>query len=169
MAALAALGTAACSPTLDWRQVRPEGSTLEAMFPCKPVSHARRLALAGAETEMSMLACTAGGSTYAVSFADVKEPARVGSALAELRGAALANVRGEARRSVPAAVPGMTPNARAERLSVEGRLPDGRAVRQESAFFVHATRVYQASIVSAGEAPQAEAVEAFFSGLRLSS
>lgn len=161
------LGLSACAPALDWRVVRPEGSTLEALFPCRPVSHERRLVLAGAETGMTMFACSAEGSTYAVSVADVAEPARVGVALEQMRAAARANLRGQAERSAPAAVPGMTPNAQAERLSLHGTLPDGRAVRQESVFFAHATRVYQASIV--GPQPPPEAVEAFFSGLKLAS
>ena len=39
--AAATLTLAACSPALDWRQVRPDDTGVEAMFPCKPLSHAR--------------------------------------------------------------------------------------------------------------------------------
>ena len=164
---LLSVALAACSPVLDWRRVQPEGSTLEAMFPCKPASHVRRVPLGGIEAEMTMFACATGGHTYAVTFADVVDPARVGDALLQLRTAAQANMRGELGASTAAVVPGMTPNVQAARLSLRGTLPDGRPGRQEAAFFVHGTRVYQASIV--GTDPPAEAIEVFFSGLRLSS
>ena len=45
--AAATLALTACSPALDWRQVRPDDAGVEAMFPCKPLSHARTVPLAG--------------------------------------------------------------------------------------------------------------------------
>jgi hypothetical protein len=51
---------AGCTPALNWRELRPEGSQAQLMLPCKPASHARRAAIAGETLEMSMFACTAG-------------------------------------------------------------------------------------------------------------
>lgn len=167
VAAVAAALLLACTPALDWRQVRPEGTALEALFPCKPARQTRRVALAGTWVEMSLWSCAAGGSTYAVGAADVGDPARVGAALAELKQALQAHVQGAAGLRKPAAVAGMTPNERADQLILQGRLPDGRPVRLEAAFFAHATWVYQASIVD--DRPDPEAAEAFFSGLHLLS
>lgn len=167
-AVLAAAGLlAACSPPLDWRRVRPEGTALEAMFPCRPARQTRRVPLSGAPLEMSLWACVAGGSTYALSSADVADPARVGAALADLQAAMRLHVRGTPASRRPAAVPGMTPNAQAGQLLLQGRLPDGKPVRLQAVFFAHGTRIYQASIV--GESADPEAAEAFFSGLRLPS
>ena len=45
---------AACTPTLDWREVRPEASGLVALFPCKPDRHARR-AVAGVCGRLTLL------------------------------------------------------------------------------------------------------------------
>jgi hypothetical protein len=162
----AALVLAGCSPMLDWREMRPEGSRAQMMFPCRPASHARAVALAGATVEMSMFACSAGAATYALSFADLGDPALVTPALAELGAALPANVRAAApAASQPLAVPGMTPNALAARWRIDGRLPDGRAVQEQAALFAHGTRVYQAAIVAPTLDPQA--AEVFFSALRV--
>ena len=39
----------ACSPTLDWREARPEGSGVAALFPCRPDQHERTVRIAGAD------------------------------------------------------------------------------------------------------------------------
>lgn len=75
----------ACAPALDWRDVRPEGSGVLLLFPCKPDSQVRTLSLAGAPVRLALHACSTGGSTWALAVADVGDPARVGSALTELR------------------------------------------------------------------------------------
>jgi hypothetical protein len=155
----------ACTPTLDWRTVRPESSGLEALFPCKPAGHARKLTLAGEAVEMTLYACTAGGATYAVGFADVGQPQRVERALAELSAAAALNIGAAGSPAAPLRVEGMTPNPQAGRLSLAGQLADGQRVEEQVAVFARGTRVYQATMV--GAKLDAEAVEAFFGALRL--
>jgi len=78
---------------------------------------------------------------------------------------ALRNVGAAAPPAASFAVPGMTPNAQAVRIAFDGRLPDGRATRERTVFFVKGMRVYQASVI--GAKPSDEAVETFFSGLKL--
>lgn len=161
---LALIGVGACSPALDWRETAAEGSGVVAMFPCRPDRHARSVELAGSKLKMEMLVCPAAGATYALSFADVPEPARVTAALAELRAAALRNVQALQPEIVPARVAGMTPNAEAVRVSASGRLPDGAAVQAHAVFFAKGLRVYQGSVI--GAKPEAEANEVFFAGIR---
>jgi hypothetical protein len=163
---VALLALAGCSPALDWRESRPEGSAAQLMFPCKPASHARRVTLAGANVEMSMFACSAGGTTYALTFADLRDPGLVTPALDELATALATHLRASApAASQPIAVRGMTPNARAARWSVAGQLPDGRAVQERAALFAHGTRIYQATML--GPAIDAEAEQTFFGALRV--
>lgn len=141
-------------------------SGLVAMFPCKPASHARRLTLAGADVEMTLYACSAEGVTYAVGFADVGQPQRVGDALGELAAAAARNIGGSAgTRGAALRIEGMTPNARAGRTSIKGALADGRRVEESVAVFARGTRVYQATVV--GPTIEIETAETFFGGLRL--
>ncbi|MEQ1686885.1 MAG: hypothetical protein ABL916_24810 [Burkholderiaceae bacterium] len=157
-------GLGACSPALDWRETAAEGSGVVAMFPCRPDRHARSVELVGAKLKMVMLVCPAAGSTYALSFVDVPDPARVNAALVELRAAALRNVQAPLPSTAPAQVAGMTPNAEAVRLSASGRLPDGVAVQVHAVFFAKGLRVYQGSVIGAKVA--AEANEVFFAGFR---
>lgn len=164
---LLSAGLVACAPALDWREFVAEGSGVVATFPCRPDRHARSVVVADVPVRMEMLVCTAGGSTFALSFFDVSDPARVSGALGELRTALLANVHGLRPRSVPARVSGMTPNPQAIRLAAEGRLPDGTVVQAHAEFFVKGLRVFQAALI--GAAPASQDIEAFFSGLRFPS
>jgi hypothetical protein len=158
----------ACTPTLDWREVRPEGSGLAAMFPCRPAANARRLALAGVAVEMTLYACATGGVTYAVGFADIGQPQLVGPALVEMAAAAARNIDATVAPAVSALqVAGMTPNPQAGQRVIEGRLPDGRRVTEQMALFARGTRIFQATMV--GAKLNAEATETFFGALRLAS
>lgn len=163
-----ACGAVACAPVLDWREVRPERASLVAQFPCKPASHARQLALAGVMVDMTLYACSASGATYAVGFADVGQPQRVGSALDELAAAAARNLGAQGPLALtPLHIAGMTPNPSASRIAVTGQLRDGRRVDERVAVFAYGTRVYQATMV--GPHLEPEAVETFFGALRLST
>lgn len=180
---LALLG-AACSPTLDWRELRLDGPGLLAMFPCRPITQSRQLSLAGAAVTMQLQACEAGGHTYAVGLADMHDPAAVGPALVALRAASEGNLGGAAgvpgghRPSVdevrggagaasdPAwSVSGATPQAVAGRWQLAGQRPDGAALRMDTAVFARGTWVVQATVL--GSAVQPAATAPFFEGLRV--
>lgn len=161
-----ACAAAACSPALDWREVRPEGSGLQALFPCKPAGHVRKVTLVGTAVEMTLYACTAGGATYAVGFADIGQPQRVERALAELSAAAARNIDSKGAHAVaPLRVEGMTPNPQAARQAFAGQLGDGRRVEEQVAVFARGTLIYQATMV--GAKLEIDAIETFFGALRL--
>lgn len=160
----ATLLTTACSPTLDWREFVAEGTDLRVTFPCRADRHSRAVTMASAKVQMDMLVCTADDVTYAVSFFDVQDPARVAASLAEWRETAARNIQGAAPQSSPHQIRGMTPNEQAGRVAVTGRLPDGSAVHESAVFFVRGLRVYAATVL--GAKPSAQAVDVFFGGLR---
>ena len=83
----------ACSPALDWREVRPDGSAARVLFPCQPKSQTRQAALAGARMPMTLLSCEADGQTFALAHAELGDPARVSPALAEMAAALVANLQ----------------------------------------------------------------------------
>lgn len=161
---MALAGGAACSPTLNWREFTPEASGIVASFPCRPDRVERKVILAGAGRQMVLLACEAGGMTFALAFVDAADPAGVAATLTELRIVALRNVQADATQIVPAQVPGMTPNAAALRVSGAGRLSDGAAVRTHVAFFTRGLRVYQATVI--GAEPPLPAVQTFFDAFK---
>jgi hypothetical protein len=155
---------AACAPVLDWRELKLDEGRLRVLFPCKPASHARQVALQDQLLRLELHACTAGGTTWAVAFADTADPARVGSALSALRHAAAQNLGASAPRVLALQVEGATPNPASERVQFEGRLPDGRPVTEQVAVFAKGTRVFQA--VALGDRLDAEAADGFFASLR---
>lgn len=167
LTAVAALSLTACSPTHDWRELRAADGALTLLLPCKPVSHARKVQLAGQTVTLTLQACRAGDATWALAVADLVDPAKVTPALDELRAAAAANLDAGAGTVLALQVAGATPNPSTQRLALEGRLSDGTAVREQVAVFAKGTRVFQATVVGVRLTP--EAVETFFSGLRFGS
>lgn len=159
-----AMTLAGCAPALDWRDLRPEGSSLRLQLPCKPSGQSRDLPLAGTRVNLALYACTADGQTWGLGVADVADPARVGAALAELVSSAVANLGAAPATALPLQVPGATPNAASGRSRLQGRLPDGKSVQMQVAVFTHGTQVFQATVL--GEQLSDDAVQTFFASLR---
>jgi hypothetical protein len=61
--ALLVLG--ACSPALDWREAQAPGAGLTLLFPCKPQFQDRSVQVAGQSWSATLMACDAGGMTFA--------------------------------------------------------------------------------------------------------
>lgn len=160
-----AIGVAACSPTLDWREARPDGVVL--MFPCRPKQLERTVPLAGAMLPMRMHACSAGGSNFSLAALDVAEPAAVTANLAALRAQLLVNLAGTATEQRPLALPGATPNPESGRERIVGQRPDGSRVVADAAFFVKGLTLYQASVLGSDDGAPSEAVDTFFGAIRL--
>lgn len=158
--------TAACSPTLNWREFQPDGVGLQVAFPCRPDRSSRPVGVPGRLTPLAltMLACEAGGQTFALAFADTTDSSEVTGVLRALRRAALDNIGAADSAPMPNRVPGTNPDLESGVIVAEGRLPDGRPIREHLAFFARGLRVYQAVVV--GAAPESEAVAMFFGGLR---
>jgi hypothetical protein len=165
--AACALLAGACSPTFDWREVRPEGSGATLLMPCKPNSMVRSVRLAGDTVALTLSACTAGGQTWAIASADIGDPARVTAALDELESAARTNLAGGPAQTLALAVAGATPNPASRRVQFSGRLGDGTVVQEQVAVFARGTRVFQATVL--GPQLPAEGVETFFGSLRAGS
>jgi hypothetical protein len=165
MSGLAVVLLSACAPALDWREVRPAGSGITLLFPCKPDSHARQVRLGPDSVRLELHACTAAGTTWALAFADMGDPARVGPALVELRATAANNLAAADQSALALKVEGATPNAESQRVQFQGRMPDGRAVTEQVAVFARGTRVFQA--IALAEKLDAEAADSFFGSLRV--
>ncbi len=159
------VGTQGCAPTHDWREVRVEGTTLIALFPCRPQRHARTTELAGTPLPMQLHACSSAKVTWAVAVLEVAQPADVGSALQALSQAAAANMAVSRVRTVPLRVPGMTPNPNAAMQTMSGVSAQGAAIQASAAYFAKGLQVYQATVF--GERIDPDASEMFFGGLNL--
>lgn len=162
---LVAGGLAGCSAALDWRQIQPEGWSLVGALPCKPAIQQRQITLDGRTMVMTMAACSADAHTFALTSAELGDPAQVQPMLVALGQAARANVQGVVAQDLPAQVPGMTPGPAARRWRLQGSLPDGQAAAMQLQVFAHGTRVYQAAVIG----PQADddRVAPFFDALKV--
>ncbi len=156
LAGLALLG--ACSPTLDWREVRPEGSAAELTFPCKP-EQARRPASAE-EPAMGLAACRAGGMSFSLSWAEMPRPDMPGPALRAMGEGLRQRLQAPEAATQAVQVPGMTPRPESGQQRLLG---PGQQARQ--ALFSRGLKVYQ--LVMTGPRDDEAAWQTFLGSVRL--
>ncbi len=158
----------ACSPAMNWRDVRPDDSGLVGQMPCRPASHARDIALGGQTLKLTMHACTAQGQTFAIAWGDVANVAHVEGVLLALKQATLANTAASDQpASMPLSVRGATAQRVAGRWAWRGMLGSrdqgAESVDTQTALFARGTRVVQASVV--GRAIQPADADLFLASL----
>lgn len=164
--AFAAAALTACSPALDWREVRPDASGVVALFPCRPDTHERSLELAGQTVVFHLSVCEADGQVFALGHADMGDPAQVGPALMALQASVAAGVQSADQppgRDADWRWPGATPQPAAGRWRLRGSLPDGRSTEIEVALAAHGTRVLRATV----QGPSTPAAAGFLDALRV--
>lgn len=167
IAALAAsLTLAACSPTFNWREVRPEGTALSLLLPCKPDKAQKVVPLGGRATSLSMLGCDAGGVTFAVAVADVGDAAQAAPVLAQWQTLTLANMKAAPSSQQPLAlkIPGASPGLPVARLQAQGQRADGTAVSGQAAYFAQGSQLFQVVMYAPKIAP--DVAETFFASLK---
>ena len=165
--ALAGLALVACSPTLNWRDIRPEGTALVALLPCKPDKAQKAVPLGGQPAELRMLGCEASGMTFAVAAADVGTADRVALVLTQWQKATLVNMKAAA----PSAgqhdalkVAGATSEPAPVLVTAQGQQSDGSPVSAQAAYFAQGTQVFQAVIY--GKAIPPDVAQTFFGSLK---
>lgn len=163
--ALGCLVVSGCVPSLNWREVAVPGPQLTALFPCRPVSLARPVLLAGRTVTLALHSCEAGGSTYAVAASEIPDPAGVAAALRALREATSRNLAaGADLRPEAWSLAGTTPQAEAGRWRLGGRRPDGQPLYADTAVFARGIWVVQATVI--GPSLSDAKTQPFFEGLR---
>ena len=169
MTVVAALS--ACYPAFNWREIRPQGTALSLLLPCKPDKAERTVPLGGRPTSLTLLGCDAGDLTFAVSVAELGNAGDAASALAQWQRATLGNMKAApqaegaaASRAAPLKVIGAATQPPAVLVQARGQRADGRAVSGQAAYFAQGSQVFQA-VVYADKIPQ-EVAETFFSSLK---
>lgn len=162
LAGAAALG--ACSPTLDWREVRVDAAGLKVVFPCKPDRETRQVEMAGRAVPVQALACRAGGSTFAVLAADIGGPAAAGEVLRQWRAASLGGMAGETVRAALFHPRGALELRESVQVVAAGRRLDGSKVESQAAYFARGSHAFQTVIYTSELKP--EQADPFFGGIR---
>ncbi|NZA02179.1 hypothetical protein H0I39_11235 [Ottowia beijingensis] len=98
LCAAVALAAAACTPSLNWREVRLAPTTAVALLPCKPDRAERSVPLGGEPTTLAVSGCEAGGATFALMAAKVPAGRAPDELLAGWQQATLATCASAARR-----------------------------------------------------------------------
>jgi hypothetical protein len=161
-AVLALASLAACNPTFNWRDVRPDGTRLALLMPCKPDKAQRAVPMAGLTTELNLLSCDAGGVTFAVAMADVKDATVAPDALTKWQIATLANIKAQPMPATAFKVPGLASGALM--VKATGQRANGQAVTSYAAYFLQGSQVFQAVMYADKISP--ETADTFFSGLK---
>ena len=162
-AALALATLAACNPTFNWRDVRLEDTRLSLLMPCKPDKAQKTVPMASQATELMLLSCDAGGVTFAVAAADVKDASKVAATLAQWQSATLANMNAApATNAAALKIAGAAGDA--VLVKATGQRANGQAVGSQAAYFVQGTQVFQA--VMYADNISVDVAETFFSGLK---
>lgn len=166
--ALALAALAGCTPTLNWREVRLEGSDLVALLPCKPDKGERTVPLAGKAVVLRMQGCNVGDATYAVSYVAWPDAAQADQALAQWRATTLANVQAGAVQEQAFLPPGGVALGNSRRVSATGRRASGEPVTANAAWFARqrAGGIDLFHAVLYAPRVDTEASATFFSGIR---
>lgn len=159
------VGLSACSPALNWREVRPDDAALSLLLPCKPDKAQQTVPMGGQPTALTLLGCDAGGAAFAVAVADMGQAAAVPAVLLQWQAATLAGIRAGSPTSTPWTVPGAVAAPAPVLVRALGQRPDGSAVNSHALYFAHGTQVYQVVMLASAVTP--EAAEMFFSNVRL--
>lgn len=139
---------AACQPALNWREVRPEGAGVLALFPCRPEVEQRQ--------GMGLVSCEAAQRRFALSWAEVPDATQVGAALQAMPQALAAKLGQPLPPAQPLQVPGMTPLPEAAQYRLNG---------SRVAVFAYGARVYQ--LLMSADRDDAAAWASFVGGLKV--
>jgi hypothetical protein len=155
----------ACTPALNWREVRPELGDLTLLMPCKPDRASKTVPLGGQATRLVMVGCEAAGAMFVLSVADLGESSRVGEVLMQWQALTLTHMRAAQPQQRSDLVSGADRQHPALRVSAKGQSPEGKPVEGQALFFARGSHVFQAVIYS--PRPMPEAVETFFASIKL--
>ncbi len=139
---LLVLALAACSPTLNWREVRGDEAPYVVLLPAKPSSFARPVNLGGIQVEMSMTAAEVDDVNFAVASAKVTDPAQRQAALAAMQAAMLRNIGSVQHSEKAVTLKGGIPATEVVASGKTGNAGN-TAVVLHARFAMHGERVYQ--------------------------
>ena len=159
---------AACTPSLNWRDVRLPSSRVVAQLPCKPDQTTRRVPLGGVPTDLSVVGCEAEGATFAVMRARAPAGVAPDELLRGWQQATLANMRAGTPVATPFVPAGALALPHAQRLVVSAQDASGRALAAQAAWAARLDGDGTELIHAVVYAPRArpEVADAFFAGIK---
>ena len=163
-AAAAALLLAACNPAFNWRDVRPEGTSLGLLMPCKPDMAVKKVPLGGQAASLQLLGCDAGDLTFAVASAEVADAAQVPAVLAAWQQSTLVNMKAAKADNVSSLTLKGATGGPAVWVKATGVRTDGTPVAGQAVYFAQGATVFQAVIY--GRQIRPDVADTYFSGMK---
>lgn len=161
----AVLLVSACSPALNWREVRGSDAPFSVLLPAKPATHARDINLNGLKVTMNMTAAEANGASFAIGSVMLADPAQHAAALAAMQTAMVRNIRGEIKREQTVR---LADGSTATEIEAAGRVgKQGQAVLMAGRFASKGVWVVQAVVIGEPDQLSREAMETFLGSLKL--
>lgn len=164
-AVAAVLALQACSPALNWREVRLGAGPLLALFPCRPDQGGQSVALGERTVKMSMMGCEAGGAMFTLAQVE-----RVSSDDDEVlvtlwQSGTLASMQGVQTSEAPFLLKKVRASPAPRQIRAAGKRADGSAVVLRAAWFVVGGAVYQAAVYA--DSDNDEVAQTYFEGIRV--
>ena len=155
---------AACSPSLNWRQVEGVDAPFVVLMPAKPSTLSRQIDLDGMQVTMSMTAAEVDGVTFAVGAIVLPDAASAPKALQAMKLALVRNINGsiESEKMNDSNSFDIVATGSIGRSNQPARLLAHFAAREQ--------RVYQAIMVGSSSAMNAigtDASDTFFTSFKL--
>lgn len=142
----------ACSPTFNWREVRPpDADGLVAWFPCKPDTAQRVMAWPGVtKATVTVLSCKADGVLWALRYTRLPDAAQLGPTLAWWNEDVNRRAGYKVSSMSSLSVAGMTPQPEAKSWHLVANAPPGdggqTSMHGMAWHFSHGLVVFQASV-----------------------
>ncbi len=171
-AILLAVTLAACSPELNWREVRGTDAPYVVLLPAKPTSFARQVDLGGIRVEMSMTAAEVNEVSFALATAKVEDANQRRAALAAMQAAMLRNIGSQTHTEKTVMLKGGVSATEIIATGSPGQpgqpAAAGRPVLALYArFAIHGDRVYQAIALGPRDQLSNETADTFLSSFVL--
>lgn len=156
----------ACSPKLDWREIRSTDAQYSVMLPAKPASQTRTINIDGQKVVMTMTGTEVDGVTFAVGSAQLPDVASAQKTLPAMKTALVRNIHGTIR-SEKSSAPGSMP-ATIE-IEASGQ-PDAATESQPrllaARFIAKDTHVYQLVVTGKESAVTHDSIDTFFESFK---
>jgi hypothetical protein len=165
MASAMALLLLACSPALNWREVRPDGAGLMALFPSRPDQGVQSVALGALVVKMSMMGCEAGGAMFTLAHVALDGSMDAEALRAQWQVGTLASMQGTAGKEEPFFLKGASSSLSPGQIRATGQRADGSPVAMRAAWFAVGGVVYQAAVYADRDVD--EVAQTYFDGIRV--
>lgn len=155
---------AACSPALNWRDVRPGDGALVAVMPCKPEAAQRDVSLAGHAVSLHMLSCDTADLVFAVAALRVPETLQAEEVVQAWKRASVASLKAPPDQG-QAWVPVQRLDVPVWGWKVDGQRHDGSRVTAHLLWLARDREVFQIAVYGAASP---EVLTALLEGMRWS-